>query len=273
MKIPNIRNLQEGLLIGRPIWDVELTTRCNKSCYMCPRGGLVRKKQDMDIARFERFVDWLERPVDIVFAGFGEPTIHPDYLAAIAYAAAKGHGTSLMTNGKNLSSESIAAMFAAGLQKLQVSILYPQEQHRLPQLREWSADLRPDHFQLNLICEAPETIDDEDLKTLQTDGRNFMLKRVHNKAGLVSDVPNPIQGSCGTFFLVTYLNTDGDFHICSNDINGLHRLGNFEQVTYQELIDLKRAYFGNRTIATLCLSCTDEYRFKHFQKSGDVVDY
>lgn len=227
----------------------------------------------MAIALFERFVLWLPGPADIVFAGFGEPTIHPDYLSAIAFAASRGHGTSMMTNGKNLSHDSTTAIFEAGLQKLQVSILYPQEKQRLQQVQEWSAHLTPDQFQLNLICEAPELIDPEDLKALRHNGTNFMLKRVHNKAGLVSSVPAPIHGSCGTFFLVTYLNTDGDFHICSNDINGHHRLGNFEYLTHAALLDLKRTYFGDKTIATLCLSCTDEYRFKHFQKKGEVVDY
>lgn len=38
-------------------------------------------------------------------------------------------------------------------------------------------------------------------------------------------------------------------------------------------LDLQRCYIGSLWVASLCLSRTDEYRFKHFESQEDLVDF
>ena len=94
---------QEKLLYGRQMFDVELTTNCNKRCYLCPREKLTRTNLSMTKSTFEILLDWLPSDCDVFFAGFGEPLLNENCAAFVKALHDSGRKTSIMTNGILLS--------------------------------------------------------------------------------------------------------------------------------------------------------------------------
>jgi len=79
---------------------IELTSRCNNKCQMCPYrlGGENPDLGDMDFELFKKIVD--ENPSDeICLFNRGEPFLYPKIYEAIKYVCAKGQKAIVSTNG------------------------------------------------------------------------------------------------------------------------------------------------------------------------------
>lgn len=133
---------QQKLLLSKQMFDVELTTNCNKICYCCPRKQLLRTNRTMNEETFTKLCDWLPKDCNVFFAGFGEPLLHKSCINFIQRLHNSGRGTSIMTNGLLLNSETIAKLFDSGLDKLQISIIQKTD---LNQIYDFAKMILPDY--------------------------------------------------------------------------------------------------------------------------------
>jgi MoaA/NifB/PqqE/SkfB family radical SAM enzyme len=101
---------------------IEITTRCNLDCTTCLRrlGGI--ENQDMSDDTFRLFIERIKEaglPEKVVFAGYGEPLLHPKVLRLFARLKELGIAVELITNGMLLDEK-----MAARLVELQVDAVY-----------------------------------------------------------------------------------------------------------------------------------------------------
>jgi organic radical activating enzyme len=257
---------QFKLLNGRQLFDLEITTRCNKQCYICPRDNFQRKNKDMSFVTFEKIVEWLPTDCDVFFAGYGEPLLHKDYLLFVQQLHTKGVGVSLLTNGKLLTAKKIQELFDVGLDRLQISILLKNELNEIEKYVKMTNSNQSSKIRFNLMYDYSVTKPFAITEELQSKGFEVCYKLIHNRANELYDAChfNEII-TCGTFFVDTYIDTNGSLQICSNDINGKYNLGSIYEMSFDELRNRKKEFAGNKTIIPICEHCTDEYRLKHFQ--------
>jgi MoaA/NifB/PqqE/SkfB family radical SAM enzyme len=220
----------------------------------------------MSLETLKKVVEWLPSNCDVFFAGYGEPLLHKDLLIFIQKLSEKGVGVSVLTNGKLLSPQKIKDLFKAGLERIQISILLRDELAEIKKYADMAAGIN-DKIRFNLIYEDIIPNPDSLIQKLQQEkGFEFYYKKVHNRGNELYqvDYKEPIL-SCGTFFIDSYIDTNGSLQVCSNDINGKYNLGNIFAITFDEYKEKKKQYLGNKQIIPICQYCTDEYRLKHFK--------
>ena len=82
--------------------EIEVTNHCNAKCSFCPHSTMSRVRQYIDVEKYETFIKnlvsvkknlWMNRVSGldlfprIVFAGLGEPTLHPQLTELVRIAA------------------------------------------------------------------------------------------------------------------------------------------------------------------------------------------
>lgn len=86
---------------------LEITSRCNLNCVMCPRRNLVREKIDIAPGLFRRCVDELDGTgIDGLWLyNIGESILHPDFPELLDYVSSKNNlgAIWLSSNGQELS--------------------------------------------------------------------------------------------------------------------------------------------------------------------------
>lgn len=258
---------QQKLLSGRQMFDVELTTACNKHCYICPRDKLIRKSGIMTRESFDVLCSWLPKECDVFFAGLGEPLLHPCCEDFVRCLNQSGRGTSIMTNGLLLTEEKIGKLFEAGLEKLQISIIQKTDLNKIYRFIRIIPEKYKSRIVFNIIKEPAEMPPLETLTAFQKSGWRFCIKNIHNRGGLLFDAE--YRGNyvtCATFFCDTFINADGNIHACSNDVNGVYTIGSIQNMSFEKLLEYKKRFLGNCQVCPICAHCTDEYRIKHFEE-------
>lgn len=88
---------------------------CNHRCLFCAYDFIGYPNRKLEIVRTLKLLDeFAETGLrSILFAGEGEPLLHPDLAAMINHAKANGIDVGLFTNGQLLNSEKVAAMLPA----------------------------------------------------------------------------------------------------------------------------------------------------------------
>jgi pyrroloquinoline quinone biosynthesis protein E len=107
----------------------ELTYRCNLQCAYCYNPlDLDAYRDELDTAAWERVLGEAAAlgVVQVHFSG-GEPTLRKDLPQLVASASALGCYTNLITQGTFLDDRALAALVAAGLDHVQISIQAPEE--------------------------------------------------------------------------------------------------------------------------------------------------
>lgn len=261
------------LLKGKQLFDVELTSRCNKKCPMCPRENLQRKVQDMDEYVFRVLAEWIPDHCYVMFAGLGEPLLNKnvyEYLK-ILKALKKHCVVSLYTNGILLNRDVIQELFFSGLDLLQVSITCAENLDLCEKVIHFFNKKNIDNLlRFNILYQnEKELVDMQKIISQKYVGlkNNFFFKKMHNRGGLLFDEKwdNDVQ-TCGTFFMDTFVDCEGNIQICSNDVNGQNCIGNITTMSFSDLMKFKSKFIGNVGIAPLCSNCSDEYRKKHFEE-------
>lgn len=259
----DLQKTQE-ILLENSIFDIEITTRCNKDCWMCPRESFTRKKEDMKEKVFDYLKDWLPTNASIFFAGFGEPTLHPLLASFINKLKQRNISNCLISNGKKLNYTFISKLFQEGLNKLKISFIIPEETELLFNSLNTLALFKENIVLLFLLTQITSAI--AKIKTaLEEQGYTVEYKQIHNRGGYLYLDEKNYFFTCGTFFKVTYINVKGEIHICSNDINNLNCIGNIFTMSFLDVLNYKRKFFGLQPIANLCRFCNDEYRTIHLE--------
>ncbi len=104
---------------------VEVTTRCNYKCCICPRESLSRKIETMEYELFKSLIDKIlsetKQYTTLAFPGMGEPFLDETLSEKIKYARQKGLNILILTNGSLLNVEKFKEMEALGVNSIRVS--------------------------------------------------------------------------------------------------------------------------------------------------------
>jgi MoaA/NifB/PqqE/SkfB family radical SAM enzyme len=104
--------------------QVEVTSRCNLKCIMCPVTVLAEHwpARDMAFETFERLAQSFGSAKWVYLQGWGEPLLHRRIFDMVARAKAAGCRVGFTTNGTRLTPEAGERLLDAGLDLLAVSI-------------------------------------------------------------------------------------------------------------------------------------------------------
>lgn len=91
--------------------NVEWTGACNARCSMCPRDAMAQA-QHMSGETYQQVLQRLE-PKDVfraVVAGYGDPTVHPEFMRFVEMTSRAKVPIDLVTNGERLDQERLQAL-------------------------------------------------------------------------------------------------------------------------------------------------------------------
>ena len=105
-------------------FQIEVTTRCNLKCVMCPVTVFADRwpARDMSWETFERIAQAFERVKWVHLQGWGEPLLHRRLFDMIERAKSAGCKVGFTTNGTRLTPQTDARLLDLGLDLLAVSI-------------------------------------------------------------------------------------------------------------------------------------------------------
>lgn len=115
------------------IVKVSLTNICNYRCVMCFNPGLRQARGRMEERLLHRIVDECvaEGIGKMSLGATGEPLLHPDFPAFLAYAKSRGIWVSTTTNASRLTPALAAGIFERGIDRINISIYSTTaEEHR-----------------------------------------------------------------------------------------------------------------------------------------------
>jgi MoaA/NifB/PqqE/SkfB family radical SAM enzyme len=105
---------------------VEATGRCNLQCAMCPREAWAAGAGHMTAGCYEQLLaglpDAAPEGLTLAFAGYGEPTIHPQFLDMIDRARQAMRRVEITTNGTTMTADLAQALTGLGVAQVTVSI-------------------------------------------------------------------------------------------------------------------------------------------------------
>lgn len=81
---------------------LEMTNRCNLNCVMCGRNAADFRPTQFETAWLEYFAPVTDLVEEVTLMGWGEPTVHPDFVHFLSWAMEKGLRKYFCTNGMRL---------------------------------------------------------------------------------------------------------------------------------------------------------------------------
>lgn len=108
------------------VLQIEVTTRCNAFCVMCPR-SVFRGEwifRDMSMKLFTKIIDDINHDLELIYLqGWGEPLLHPNIVDMVSYVKGKLRtNVGLTTNAVFLSDALVERLLRAGLDSIAISI-------------------------------------------------------------------------------------------------------------------------------------------------------
>ena len=105
---------------------LEVTTKCNYNCIICPREKLTRKKETMSYELFKHIFDKINSETSqydtLTFPGLGEPLLDKTIDDKIIYAKKHNYAVLMLTNGSLLTVDRFKRLEDIGLDSVRVSI-------------------------------------------------------------------------------------------------------------------------------------------------------
>lgn len=89
--------------------QIEITTRCNYSCWYCT--GRSMEQEDMSWDMFTSIVDNLPKYSTVKLQGEGEPTLWKYWWEGVAYIVKKGHRINTILNGSVIDIDKVVLYF------------------------------------------------------------------------------------------------------------------------------------------------------------------
>ena len=104
---------------------IEVTTKCNYNCNICPREQLTREKESMSFELFKNIFDKINSETSqyntLTFPGMGEPLLDETLDDKIDYAKKHNYEVLMLTNGSLLTVERFKRLEDIGMDSIRVS--------------------------------------------------------------------------------------------------------------------------------------------------------
>lgn len=105
---------------------IEVTTKCNYNCIICPRDKLTRKKETMSLELFKYIFDKINSETSqyntLTFPGMGEPLLDKILDSKIVYAKRYGFTVLILTNGSFLTIDRWKRLEDIGVDSVRISL-------------------------------------------------------------------------------------------------------------------------------------------------------
>jgi organic radical activating enzyme len=105
---------------------IEVTTKCNYNCNICPRDKLTREKETMSLELFKYIFDKINSETSqyntLTFPGMGEPLLDEAIDDKIIYAKKHHYDVLMLTNGSLLTVDRFKRLEDIGMDSIRVSI-------------------------------------------------------------------------------------------------------------------------------------------------------
>ncbi|MGK5094794.1 radical SAM/SPASM domain-containing protein [Deltaproteobacteria bacterium TL4] len=270
---------------------LELTSKCNSFCTMCPRNTLTREEQHMDTSLAKKIIQQL---AEVGISGLwlyniGESLLHPDFFEILKFCRKFDNlGTIwLSTNGAILNSQlidklfkipvdilnySVNAMSEEQYKKINPSLSFQRVQANLKQLLQRKKELGVSKPLLRLqMIEMPFVLHEiEEFKKVfgpQADMISINKLEVFNQdvLSLEKNTTNTQITKCNRleredFFIFS----DGSVSCCDTDFNCTMNVGNLGVSTLKEIFEgekyqgiLQQYRDGLLHLHPLCSTCKD----------------
>ena len=247
--------------------NIELTSRCNKNCWMCGRRKVDRDYPelsldygDMEFGLLQKIAPQIPKGIVVQFHRDGDALMYPRFGEAVSLV--KDNIRNIVTNGKLLVEK--APEVIGNLETLSVSIFERDEEAEEQKeiIREFLAIKKDDKpfVTLRLIGNVDQTPYEEF-------GQMFVKRVLHSPMGSFNYVKRtpciPEIGICWDFLQHPCISRKGDLSICVRfDPEGVGVLGNLNNNTLEELWNgpLRQEWknlhvTGERKEVPLCAKC------------------
>jgi MoaA/NifB/PqqE/SkfB family radical SAM enzyme len=105
---------------------IEVTTKCNYNCIICPREKLTRKIETMDFKLFKKIFDKINLETSqyniLTFSGLGELLLDKTLEDKIVYAKKHNYNILMLTNGSLLTVDRFKRLEDVGVDSVRVSV-------------------------------------------------------------------------------------------------------------------------------------------------------
>jgi len=123
MKFFNRTKLAASYFLGRSkVWglpveaSIEVTTRCNLACTMCPRQKINRPIKEMKLSLFEKIIKEMKDYAELVYLhGLGEPLLNKNLFKMIGLAKKNGLKVGISTNATLLDKKAANMLLNSGI--------------------------------------------------------------------------------------------------------------------------------------------------------------
>ena len=247
--------------------NVELTSRCNKNCWICGRRKverdhpeLVSKYDDMDFGLVERIADQLPPRIVVQLHNNGEALLYPRFGDAVRLF--RSHVTNVVTNGKLILEK--ADEIIDNLDTMAISVFEkdPEADEQLKTIEEFVA-LKGSRKPYTVLRVNGEV----DVEPYMELGLLLVNRALHSPMGSFNyrkvDPTIPEIGICLDFLHHLSINSEGKASICVRfDPKGLGIIGDVREQSLEEIWNceermewLEYHKRGKRDMVPLCSRC------------------
>ncbi len=232
--------------------ELEVTSRCNLNCIMCPRDK-VKNKQDMTWETFTKSVDETCDLCELyILHASGEPLLNSRIIEMINYCASKGVGTWLSTNAMVLDEKMAKKLISSKLdglviaidgataqthEKIRVGAVYDKVVNNTLQFLEHKAAARKGPMVTLQFVKMPQNSHEVDSFVSKWSNKdvNILIKPVVNWfAKDEEDLLYP-DVSCDRPYYWMTVKSDGSVPVCADDVGIDYRVGNINNSSAEEL--------------------------------------
>ena len=273
---------------------LEMTSRCNLNCTMCPRQNLTREKIDIDSELFMRCIDELDTyGIDGLWIyNIGESILHPDFPELLDYVSSKNNLGPIWhsSNGQDLN-EHFSRMIIhskISFMNLSVNAATPETYKKVSPDADWNTMLsnfgrfiemkretgrRTPFARLQIIDQehAGSEIDDfikqhhDNADIISVNTLEAFSKDIDSNVEHAARRDRPDKKSCRRvnrqdFFIFS----NGETTFCDTDYNGTFSMGNVSNTSIHEIwnSDFRKEIIrlnnnGQLNDVALCSNCLD----------------
>ncbi len=274
------------LLEGVPRFDIEVSLKCNINCAMCPRDKITRPKGMMAPGLMDALAYWLpDKKSEIFFCGLGEPLLNHNIYACLSTLHKKKHITGITSNGLLLTPETIHRLIHAKVDFIHISfpslkkavyekIMKGARFEKALEHLKYLSEVKPKHLRVELAFTEQEKNagEKESVKSFARDlDFGFQHNLLHSRGGHFSHGYKPHTrdgpGPCAVFTRNHFITCEGDILACCHDLQGKTRLGNIKDISFTDLLDIKKSRIIKNRWFGICAKCDDTNRFKDLENT------